>query len=208
MIVLDHFDTAGMKVHVASEHPSCRRTVVCPTDICDFCGISFINTVDLRRHFEKGHGLNERNAVSCRICCYRTNKFTYLKKHVMKKHAVYKKKVESEICDVCGMKLHKIGPIALADHKLAKHGIEPPEGIEFQKKMKTCEVEGCGFRSLLVTTFKLHMMKIHGAERSHKCNICGKGFMGSGKLAEHLRIHKNKETKPYQCEICGNSVRT
>jgi uncharacterized Zn-finger protein len=46
-----------------------------------------------------------------------------------------------------------------------------------------------------------HMTSMHSAARPFTCDVCGKGFLGSHKLARHRRIHTGE--KPYQCDVCG-----
>ena len=40
-------------------------------------------------------------------------------------------------------------------------------------------------------------------DRKHKCEICGKGFIATQKLREHILTHTN--IKPYKCELCNQA---
>lgn len=105
-----------------------------------------------------------------------------------------------------------MGRVALCDHKMIRHGMELEEMEEYKgEKILSCERgdECGGFRTLMARNMVDHMMKKHGAERRWKCDQCGKGFTDGGKLKVHKEIHRNQGQglRPYQCEICGNSVR-
>ena len=38
-------------------------------------------------------------------------------------------------------------------------------------------------------------------QRKFKCDICGKGFITRGNLAEHMNIHTGD--KPFKCKFCS-----
>lgn len=40
-------------------------------------------------------------------------------------------------------------------------------------------------------------------KRKHKCQVCGKRFVGKSNLVDHLRFHAN--VKPYKCTLCHKS---
>lgn len=39
-------------------------------------------------------------------------------------------------------------------------------------------------------------------QRTHKCNLCYKGFATEDRLAKHYQVHGNDETKPLKCDMC------
>ena len=41
-------------------------------------------------------------------------------------------------------------------------------------------------------------------EPKHKCEICGKLFLGAYKLREHMPTHNDKPDPKFQCPICPN----
>ncbi|KAL1517649.1 hypothetical protein ABEB36_001387 [Hypothenemus hampei] len=60
----------------------------------------------------------------------------------------------------------------------------------------------CGFKSSNKTSgsIKFHIRR-HENNFNFRCNICGKGFVGSKKLQDHLEIHTG--VPKYECEVCS-----
>ncbi len=213
-----------MRKHVNSEHKANRKLFFGSHNLCDFCGMVFRHeAAELARHVKDTHKLTSGNCTYGCPCCHR--RFRTLvpnyRNHLILQHSVtprpttkqhgYPGPVSKLICDICGNSL--VSRMSLCDHKLVRHGVEPEEMEEYKESYKIlrCEKgdECGGFRALRLRTMKDHMMKKHGAERRWKCEICGKGFTESYKRKAHMEIHQNKDKglRPYQCEICGNSVK-
>ncbi len=208
-----------MKTHVHWKHYAAKNFYV-SRETCDFCGVPFKFGKDcLASHIKDVHKLSSGNCTYCCPCCYyRTGELKTLKMHLRMRHSWIPMMPPShrpehrakfkEICDICGLILgnRKV----LINHKLGQHGMDPKDMSEYNgEKILECERgdECGGFRTLLPERLKEHLMKKHGAEKKWKCETCGKGFTDSGKLKRHMDIHKNKGLRPYQCEICGNSVK-
>lgn len=49
------------------------------------------------------------------------------------------------------------------------------------------------------------LMKTHREVKSFGCTECGKAFITSSSLREHMKTHS--EEKPYQCQQCGKAFR-
>lgn len=133
--------------------------------------------------------------MGCSACFKRYPSLSALKNHFRPTH----RKKEKYICESCGYETLILK--GYVEHKFTVHGESPADG----RLVKTCSENGCGYQTTIKFRLSVHMMKKHNAERKFKCKVCGKGFLCQTHLREHEEIHKG--TKPYQCEICGNSVR-
>jgi len=40
------------------------------------------------------------------------------------------------------------------------------------------------------------------SEKKYKCEVCGKGFVETHRLQDHMNIHTGE--KPYKCKYCSN----
>lgn len=162
---------------------------------CDFCGASFEKLSTLQGHVQRCHHVPKQASFSCEICFVRNAKWDKIRVH-MDKHRDY----GAHICDQCGYKVARKN--LLVEHYLQAHGVKPENA-----STKKCDEDECSFEAYLNETLTRHKILTHGAERKHECQFCGKRFLSATHLNGHRQIHTNKLTKPYQCEICGNSVR-
>merc|ERR1712098_955575 len=58
--------------------------------------------------------------------------------------------------------------------------------------------EECGLH-LSVRAHEYHMKKVHRTLK-FVCNVCGKSFVSSTKLKDHMNIHTGE--RPYNCRFC------
>ena len=50
-------------------------------------------------------------------------------------------------------------------------------------------------------------MRIHGGERTHKCNQCNKSFIDKARLTQHTkRMHSVQRL--YKCDLCYKAFKT
>ncbi|XP_049945723.1 zinc finger protein 253-like isoform X3 [Schistocerca serialis cubense] len=70
---------------------------------------------------------------------------------------------------------------------------------------RTHKCDICGKLFARSCHLKTHFL-IHTGEKPHKCDICGKLFGRSCNLKTHLLIHTGK--KPHKCEMCGKYFTT
>lgn len=161
---------------------------------CDFCGESFLIVESLHTHVEKTHFVSRNLAQSCQLCFARKSNWSRVQAH-MKTHV----KPTTNVCHICGYSV--IDTKRFLDHCLQEHGIKSAKS-----EVHKCKFEGCSFETYVAENLSKHRKVVHNEARKHKCQFCGKGFLKVSQLHTHEAIHKNKLSKPYQCEICGNSV--
>ncbi|XP_049770042.1 zinc finger protein 429-like isoform X1 [Schistocerca cancellata] len=70
---------------------------------------------------------------------------------------------------------------------------------------RTHKCDICGKLFARSCDLKRHAL-IHTGKRPHKCDICDKSFAQSCHLKTHILIHTGK--KPHKCDICGKSFAT
>ena len=149
--------------------------------ICETCGAAFTEECHFTRHIQmhKGEVLKKH---PCSLCEKSFNSPACLRQHMLT-HIGEK----TRLCSVCG-KL-----FATAD-ALRKHRVVHTAIRSFS--CPTCEM-----------SFKRsgHLKKhisIH-TEKSHRCTVCGKGFVLDSYLRQHMVTHA--DVKPHPCEVCGKS---
>ncbi|XP_015862256.1 uncharacterized protein LOC102905401 isoform X2 [Peromyscus maniculatus bairdii] len=73
---------------------------------------------------------------------------------------------------------------------------------KIQKAQKSYKCNECGKAFKYCSSYNKHSI-IHTGEKPYKCKICGKSFTQCASLKKHQRIHTGE--KPYKCEECGRS---
>ncbi|XP_049944317.1 zinc finger protein 98-like [Schistocerca serialis cubense] len=67
---------------------------------------------------------------------------------------------------------------------------------------RTHKCDICGKSFATSRYLKIHML-FHTGKKSHKCDICGKSFVLLGILKRHKLVHTGR--RPHKCDICGKS---
>lgn len=181
-----------------------------PNFICDTCGMSFINTKQLRLHNEvhnngrfpcdkcdkvfskkkliKAHEKFTHNGVKLRVPCPNCDKlFTgyYMRnKHMVEVHGDNRAEYN---CNLCNGKF-------FAKHRLTEH----INRVHLDIRKEHCTECNMSFRQ--PRHLRLHMMT-HTGERNLFCDVCQKCFARRSTLVEHMKIHNND--KRHVCDICN-----
>lgn len=166
------------------------RMFPCPEPGCEksFNRKHMLTLHTYRNHTPKNPLLNP---VACPHCPdHKTfGNRTYLQQHIRAVHL----RIHATYCHICGkgQQSHsKLLRHLTKVHKIGNTGQYP------------CPEPGCGKIYYEKGTLKEHLTK-HRGEPGLKCEFCQKPFYFRHQLRRHELIHRNAETKPYQCEICA-----
>ncbi len=185
------------RAHVKKQHGN--NIFKYDLNACDHCGRNYETATELSNHAQEIHGLPPKKTYSCPICWIRVKYYTLLTTHLQSSHKVGCP--EAYVCEICGYSATY--PLTLAQHNVVEHGIRPSN---HRITVHSCKSEGCKYESIFKGPLEKHMVRVHGADRKYTCQYCGRGFLDPKHCREHEKIHTNKTAKPYECEICGNSV--
>ncbi|XP_071550479.1 uncharacterized protein [Panulirus ornatus] len=95
-------------------------------------------------------------------------------------------------CYICNKVLSSRG-------NLAKHIV-----LHKENKPWVCDLCNIGFNAKRDSEH--HRLQHHTNERPNICEVCGKGYVDSYYLSEHMVFHRPE--RPFSCDICGKLFRT
>ncbi|CRK86917.1 CLUMA_CG000738, isoform A [Clunio marinus] len=174
---------------------------------CDFCGKKFNKRHEVASHVELHRKYRTRD-FNCDIC-----KTSYFNKGLLQNHRLYYHG-KGFSCTLCGrtfkmkrsLKFHSCSYFK----ELNKRKYVDSKKINLQgqtiSQYTPCEICGRTFKH--VSRFKQHM-KGHSNKNKNKkpydCDICDKKFFCRSKIIFHMETHREIREKDYQCHICKNS---
>ena len=164
---------------------------------CDRCKKSFIGKGGLA-----SHRCESDKEYRCPICNAGLTGLDSWKNH----------QLEHTQCDVCGKEITTFPK--LLEHRrvhakrfLCEECNKPCSSATMLKlhKRHFCHFgpknkSFCEVCQKYVRLIGLHNAKVHG-EKKYSCDTCEKAFSTPGLL----RLHKQKHTRPYSCNICGDT---
>ena len=118
------------------------------------------------------------------------------------------------VCPKCGKSVHRTGlNIHLQTHEKGSYlwdicSREYPSKSSLQDHKKVAHYKipctECG-KLVGVSSLKRHMLQSHPPDdqKPYRCDTCGKGFISSNYLANHINTHTGD--KPHKCNYCPQS---
>ncbi|KAL0808649.1 hypothetical protein ABMA28_013087 [Loxostege sticticalis] len=149
-------------------------------NVCEICGVSYINRLSLRMHVSSVH-----KEKKCSLCSA-TFVSHYLRvKHMKKVHntGAYKR-----YCLLCNKTFRYT--YLLDEHRIQEHGV----------KRQICNCPECGKTFLSPQNLKIHIRSVHVKERNHPCSVCGMRFFTKCDQKRHERTHE--DVRSYACGYC------
>ncbi|XP_046983957.1 zinc finger protein 43-like isoform X1 [Schistocerca americana] len=155
-----------------------------PSYVCKWCGEVFHSNVSLKKHLRMSENYHFSTAGN-------HEKYGYSDEHQSANFS------DSEP-DVCVTELNKLNSYKETWKAADKSANDKGNTI------MTNDTEETNHYGTLSTTVNVSFQgNLLTANRTHKCDSCGKSFARAGNLKKHGVIHTGK--KPHKCESCGKS---
>ncbi|XP_073827709.1 uncharacterized protein [Musca autumnalis] len=173
---------------------------------CDICGAAFVQSINLKKHLQKTHTLNQ--CYMCTTCDHWFSSEIELVKHAdickelssdeemlssdeqknkVQKSLVSNGAIESDRrCVYCERDFPT--PFALRMHLRSHTGERPFQCPHCEKSFKT------------QSSLNSHV-KRHTGQADFVCSVCGKAFYERGNLDVHMQTHTGE--RPHSCTVCG-----
>ncbi|XP_039762023.1 oocyte zinc finger protein XlCOF15-like [Pararge aegeria] len=150
--------------------------------VCETCGMSFYNSLNLRTHRDYKH---KHRLKKCTLCNEKFSKNYAKLKHMKTVHNIgsYKR-----YCVVCGKTFQH--SYMLEVHKVEEHGAKRP-------------ISNCSQCDKTFTTpqnLRIHIRSVHVRERNFICDKCGMTFFTKTDQVRHKKRHE--DVKSYSCSKC------
>ncbi|WAR25293.1 ZN345-like protein [Mya arenaria] len=170
---------------------------------CDVCDFSTVRQSVLCRH----KLVHEDDLLRCDQCSYMTNSTVRLDDHVGKRHPSTSRENKGLLqplrCNQCNYS-------TLSKTKLMMHMKGHTVVARVQGKGKMFQCDRCTFEASRRMNLLRHMETVHGGERPHLCDLCGKSFKRRDALKVHEQTHldRSKRWLPHNCLKCRKAFRS
>ena len=149
--------------------------------LCNICSQSFAEAYILKNHLIT----HEEKTIQCPKCDKKFHLEQNLNRHI---RAIHENR-GGFVCSYCSQSFSRKGYLVIHERKHTGDGT-------FQcDQCDECFIEGRALNS--------HTYKEHNVPKPHTCEICGKGFVSSSKLNNHMPVHS--EMKQFKCDECEAS---
>jgi len=191
-----------LKWHQSVDHEGIKKFP------CKLCSRSYRNEHGLKAHVNIVHELKDVTIDETNISDYQNDQITSEGiKEALKDYV-------KNTCKICQKEVYFGKDVHIAKYHSEKNGLKCPHcskslpsyanvinHISYHEKVP-CST--CG-DMVSKKGLNRHIRSKHGAnsERPYKCDFCGKGFMNTQNLGDHINIHTGE--KPYMCTFCGSN---
>lgn len=161
--------------------------------VCPSCG-KMVRKTALKAHMEAQHKnlQSVQSYYTCDLCQSRIKQKCNLQSHMKIYHL---NQAKPKICKVCGTSFRTNGLLVV--HRRKEHTDLYP--------LLKCPY--CGQLSAHTGKHKAHVMRHLGeVAKRHPCRECGRKFMDTAGLKEHMATHTDR--RDFICPICGNGFKS
>ncbi|XP_045465606.1 zinc finger Y-chromosomal protein-like [Harmonia axyridis] len=174
--------TPSIKLNLNGEINDIRTQRDLP-GICDLCEDAIDHVELLLEHFKGNHHLKDGNYV-CPFCDYTSPKHEVVMKHTTKVHKLSSEKLS---CDQCEFETFRGD---LFNRHSNKH-----------MRDKTYSCEKCNYKTVNLSSFKMHLSYKHTKETEFKCSYCEFKSVSHASVKRHETCKHAKE-RALKCDQC------
>ncbi|XP_058445434.1 zinc finger protein 271-like [Malaya genurostris] len=188
-----HFRTAGDRnKHIQGVHEGKKPYK------CNKCQLSFKLKNEATQHRNIVHRTQcwRKRRYHCRLCADETSNAVELQDHIGMYHS--NDDYPYAVCNICSQNF-------LTDAERRVHHRHEHDGT-YQKDFSCDQCETTFPKK---TSLQVHMVRRHGAEKKHCCELCGKRYILRGSVSKHKKLTHRDPTDPtkyrFECDFCDET---